>query len=226
MAAATLQELRDFVRLSIDVDIEEVPDSLVDTWIREGFRRAIRRNKRWPFYEDEFDFTTPAGQTHHFFVNINPTLEIVKWVVGRNGPLQWIEHEVARTSFTLESPGASEPQYYSFWNDCLCLWPEPDGTYSYDVGGYRKPTDWTRLGSGTPADCPDDFTEVIQEWCLFRGYAFLDDPEMAATHRAAFEEGVIELTKQYLSTPEPQPVVLNGGRRSTGLPARLRFPFE
>ena len=236
MAAVTLQELRDYIRTSIDTDDEECPDTLTDSWVREGYRRFIRRGRRWPWFYKEWSLTTTAG-VRDYYISSALTAKDVEHIVdvfGTSGSLQFVDHGLAVATWAAtETESTSEPTHFSVLGDPssttywkLHLWPKPDAAYTYTVRGYRKPTDWTRLGSGTPADCPDDVSEVLQEWCLYRAYSFLDDPEMAATHKAAFEESAVELTKFYLRTPEPQPVVLNGGRTTTALPTRLRYSFE
>ena len=52
-----LQQLRDYIRVQLDMDEEELPNALLDSYLSEGFLRTISMEVRWPFYEKRWNIT-------------------------------------------------------------------------------------------------------------------------------------------------------------------------
>ena len=58
----TASALRDTVRDITDLDVEDLPDSLLNLYLRDGYYRILDLEKRWVFLEKSFTFSTVAEQ--------------------------------------------------------------------------------------------------------------------------------------------------------------------
>lgn len=226
--ALTRQELRNYVREYYDLDITEMPDSLVDIWLNDGFRRAKRATPRWTFYEFVGSFTTISGVAAYTLSGVDLTLLSVDRVVGENFDLDWLDATTAESQWLPESETAGKPFRFSIWGNAIRLWPKPDAAYDIFVRGYKQ-AKWAADAGAIP-DIPEEFHELIGTWAVSRAAAQQDDPAGGQFHREAFYEGLAELKRQYVNAG-PGPVILNSERRTsgfygTGLPDRIRYPWE
>lgn len=220
--ALTRQQLRQYVREYFDLDITELPDSLVDIFLNDGFNRIVRASWRWPFLEFTDTVTTEAGTGEY---TIPSSIHEVEGIQGPDFNLQWVSPQTAEQTWWSANETQSKPYKVSFWGGKLRLWPKPDSAYTITIRGYKKPT-WAADAGAIPTPLPDDFHELIGTWAVSRAAAQQDDPSGAQLHAASFQDGIQELKRYYNNTPGPGPIVLNSQRMSTELPSRLRYPWE
>ena len=63
--SVTLNALRTQVRNMVDLDETDLPDSIIDQFAREGFQRIYSLERRWPFLQETYTFTTIAQQREY-----------------------------------------------------------------------------------------------------------------------------------------------------------------
>lgn len=209
--------LRDFVRTHLDVDSTELPNSLLDVFLIDGFNRVIGWFDESPsFYEVEYSFDTIAStQAYNLDTTsglISPTpLQFIHDVRGPTWSLQPADHRGMRKLYRTESAPAGTPTRFSIYGRTLYLWPPPATVRTYTITGLRQPQDW--LTSSAPPDCPNDFHELIAFWALNRGYAQQDDPQMASFYRDEFTAELKNRGQRYVHGNDAVPFQINGGRQ-------------
>ena len=57
-----LTEIRSKIREIVDLDAQDVSDTLLNMYIKDGFERIIALERRWPFYQKTFDLSTVEDQ--------------------------------------------------------------------------------------------------------------------------------------------------------------------
>jgi hypothetical protein len=219
----TLQEMRDFVRTYLDVEEDELPDSVIDKAARDGSRRIWRKERRWPFAEGIYAISTIPGQADYDLSAFGVDIDQIVDVRGPTWELKWISPHSADLSWTPSTTSTGSPTHFSRWGSVVTFWPTPDAIY---VRGFRGPTDWVAV-DGEP-DLPDEFHELILTWVLRGALLQQDDPEMAQVHEATFDNELEQLRRNYKGAPLSGPLVLNqpSVTQDSALLDRLRFPFE
>lgn len=221
--ALTRQLLRQYVREYFDLDITELPDSLVDIFLDDGFRRAKRATARWPFYEFAGSFTTSPGVAAYTITGVDINLLSIDRLVGEDFNLTWVDPNKAEATWLPDNETAGKPRRFSIWGNAIRLWPKPDAAYDIFVRGYKQ-AKWAEDAGAIP-DIPEEFHELIGTWAVSRTAAQQDDPDGAQLHRNDFYAGLTELKRQYTNTG-PGPLVMNSERTRTGLPERIAYPWE
>lgn len=235
----SVQDLRTYVRQFIDVDVTDIPDTMLDFWIRDGFNRLMGSAKlSWPFYlvggtESHYSINTAIGVQSYVLppvmVQGAPAPVPVTNIVAIQGPhweLGYSDQGALESTFPAAFIQSAEPERFSIWNGKVTLWPIPNSVYALNIRAYRDPVDWVSLGAGGVVDAPDDFGMVLASYVLSQGWAQQTALDMASYWETQFEKGAAELRGNYVRTLMPQGMVLNGGRVTRQLQPRLRFPFE
>jgi hypothetical protein len=221
----TLQEYRDYVRAHLDVDEEDIPDVLVDTWCREATTDIARARDRWPFLEHTWTLTlAPTIDEYNFDALFDPPIEDVASVRAPDRVLQWIGSDDAERAF-LTSSNVGAPLFFGWWEGKLRVFPSPLEEETVTVRGWRKVRDWVADGAGAVSDLPADFDEAIRNRILGDAYSQQEDPEMGSVYFGKAAGLVNTIEKRLGVTPSPQPIVL-GGRRRQRPRGRLPFDFE
>lgn len=224
--ALTLSQIRDYVRLHLDLDDQDLPDGLIDIWVREGSKRVEKAAPRWPFYETIWTFSTVAAQRDYPFTSISSQIDQIAGVSAQDRMLQWVGPDLYQVLNPLNSTTTSAPKAYSWWNDTLSLFPTPDTTYSLSVHGYRQPDDWVSLGAGGTPDLPDELHNTVALWAVAKAYAQQEDPELGQIYQQQFADELTEFKRRIAETPHPQPLILGDepSRRRKLFP--LRFDWQ
>lgn len=236
--AMAVQDIRTYVRSFVDVDVTDIADSMLDFWMRDGYNRMIRAARPWPFLmvggtESMYSITTISGQQSYSLPSVQvqgaPASVFVRNIVSIQGPrweLGYSDQEALEATFPPAFGQSSEPERFSVWGEKVTLWPTPNGTYNLNIRAYREPVDWVTIGAGGTVDAPDDFHMVLTSFVLSQAWAQQTDLEQSSYWLTQFEKGVQELVNNYIRALMPQGLVLNGGRMTTQMEPRLRFPFE
>lgn len=223
-----LGDIRTYVRTFLDVDSEELPDSLLDEWVRSGFRRVTRRELRWPWLKKSWNFTPTSGTPTYELGVIADDLESVEHIADDLWDLVQIQPSEAEWRYGPKAQyQIARPQAWSQWGDGIRFWPIPDGNYPLVIRGYRSTLDWISAGAGAEPDCPADFHSLIATYALARAYEQQSDPESAAVQMNHFEQEMNELHNRYMRDPVADPMVFAGRatRNRGGRPTPL-FPWE
>lgn len=244
----SVQALRNYIRLFVDVDNTDIPDGLADTWTNLGWKDLIGTDLRWPFFEignnaigsagstnpgTTYTINTVVGQQNYklptFTVqSLNAVVE-PRNIVAVQGPhweLLYASHTALESTFTPAFIVSQEPERISFWGGMMTMWPIPNSVYLINIRAYRNPIDWVSLGAGGLVDAPDDFWTVLSHYVLAMAWGQQTDLQQASFWMDQYAAGKAMLTRKYLRAPMPENIVLNGGQVTRELPPRLRFPFE
>jgi hypothetical protein len=223
----TLADIRDFVRTHLDVDDDDLPNSLLDSFIREGSVRIERAEKRWPFYAESWTLDTVADTSEYTFASIGDgDVDQIQSIRSTNYTLEWLGRDESFRYYPPNTTASGEPRYWSVWGTTLKLHPTPDGVYSLAILGFRKPVDWVALGAAEEPDLPEDLHNTVATWALARGYSHQDDPEMAAFYMDLHAAELDQIRRRLVDTPAHQPLVLNGRADTSFTLGRPRYDWE
>lgn len=221
-----LQHIRDYVRSHLDIEVEDLSDTLLDTMIREGSKRIERAEERWPFYEKDFPLTTVAAQRDYTFNSIASDLRAIHAVRGEQWELRYIGVDTGDKRWPRNIQQTSEPSHFGIWSDTLRLYPDPDNVYQLIVRGYRTPIDWVSLGAGSAPDMPDELHNTVAMWALSRAYYQQEDLELGAVYERMFADELNEFRRRIAGTPFAQPLIANSAPNVPLLPLRMRYDWE
>lgn len=224
MAGMLASEIRSFVRTSLDVDVDDIPDSILNVWLSDAVTRIISYFNESPtFLQVEYKFDTIIGQQSYkldtlaTFTDVNTGLTItqplqaVDEVRGPNYSLTPRQHRQVRESYRADAP-SGRPQEFSHWGRDLYLWPKPASVETVYLLGIRSPN-WNWVTSNLVPDLPEEFHVLVAHWALARAYAQQDDPEMANFFRGEFAGTLENLAARFKTNATALPMVMNGGGR-------------
>jgi hypothetical protein len=199
MTAATL---RSTVRDITDLDTTDLPDSLLNLYIRDGYYRILDLEKRWSFLEKSFTFNTVAEQRAYTIsaFTADPIGQIVS-VVDNSGTgmrLEMVGFDMAEETYIGAYDTSSNPLFYAFWEGEIHLYPKPNDVRTLSVRAYREPIDWVTTGGDVDASPSLHFP--LAYYACSRIYQRLEDTVMANDYKKAFDEGVI-LAKNNIMKP-------------------------
>lgn len=232
MAAMTLQNMRDHVRNHMDLDVTDLPDAVVDQFLKEGYAIVVRREPRWPFFQGSWTYNTVAGTRDVPFTTIGADVDSVIQIMAPQWLLREMNRDVGDKLYPTNYVTAGQPTTWARWGSTptLRLYPTPDGIYTLNIRGFQKAdTTWFAVasGAGTPAQLPDDLHMALCQWGLYRAYLQQDDPLGASNQKDVFHEYLALMEEDFRSPRSQQPLVLGGGvRPSRFLPERLPYPFD
>lgn len=188
----TAEALRQTVRDITDLDAEDLPDALLDLYIRDGYYRILDLEKRWTFLEKSFTFNTVANQRAYPIDNFtsDPISEVVSIVdnTGVGMRLDMIGYDMAEQTYNGSYDTAGDPLFYAVWEDKIHLFPKPNNVRQLTVRAYREPQDWITVDDDVDASPSLHFPLVY--YACSRVYQRLEDSAMAAVYKQSFDEGV------------------------------------
>lgn len=215
MAALSADDIRSYVRTALDVEVSELPNTLIDVWMQEAYDKVVALADRGPYWlHVTYTFDSVIG-TQAYDLDSEPTLispqplQYIEDVRGDTWTLTPRSHRQMRAEYRQTSPSQAKSTEFSLWGRSLYLWPIPSAVISYQVTGTRQPIDWIAV-NGSP-DCPNEFHGFIADYALARGYAQQDDPESAATLLNGWEAQVKKLLVRSQDGMTSQPLTINGG---------------
>jgi len=188
----TATSLRQTVRDITDLDTEDLPDSLLNLYIRDGYYRILDVEKRWSFLEQSFTFNTVAGQREYSIsaFTADPISQVVSIVdntaVGQR--LDMVSYDMAEQTYMGSYDTSGDPLFYAVWDGAIHLFPKPNNVRTLTCRGYREPIDWVTSGGAVDASPSLHFPLVY--YACSRIYQRLEDSAMAAVYKQSFDEGV------------------------------------
>lgn len=207
-----LQQLRDAVRTQLDLDDEDLPNALLDLYVREGFERSIQREQQWPFYATEWAVTTIAGSEGSF-----PLPSDVSGLVAATDldghALTHLAHTLASDSFAVAADGGNAA-YFSIWGMRVYVWPKPTEAATYGLRGWRRPKDWVSLGATAEVDADTRLHLPIIHYACSRSYAQQEDEVLERTYLDSWDRGVEAARTDIMRPSHNHPVILNQGFRA------------
>ena len=213
--AMSLTDVRLMVRNISDLDTTDLPNSVLDDFVKEAFQRIIVLERRWPKYQETYTFNTVVNQRPYTIATIGDIREVISLVdtTTSGSRLTMIPYDNAEEIWLGNTDVASRPYFYALWDGQLHLYAKPDAVYPITVRAYRNPV-YTWLTSITQAiDCDEWFHILLVYFVLSRVYQRQEDPELSQMYLKSFEEGVAMARRDLMKTPSARPMLLSGGRQ-------------
>lgn len=193
----TASDLRATVRDITDLDAEDLPDSLLNLYLRDGYYRILDLEKRWAWLEKSFTFNTVAEQRAYSIANFtaDPISQIVSIVdeTGIGLSLDMVPFDMAETTYVGSYDTSGDPLFYAIWEGQIHLFPKPNNVRSLKVRGYREPTDW--VGEDDVVDAAANLHFALVYYACSRIYQRLEDTVMSAEYKKSFDEAVVLAAK-------------------------------
>ncbi len=222
----SLVDIRSYVRSYFDLDVEDLPDVLLDRWTNEGWGKIIRFRPNWPGFQTTTSVIVFASQAEY----ASP-LKDIESIEGPDRYLTQFSASEAERRFIrggIPDP-AGKPVAYSVYGSQVRLWPVPDTAGTYAVRGQRSAVAPITNPDTAPLDLPtNDAVDVLLSWVLYRTSLRESEDVQAAGFLDSFSQGLQLLAKDEVDVPAFVPIVANSIKPgptglSTYLPDRLRF---
>jgi hypothetical protein len=211
--------LREVVREITDLDSTDLPDNLLNLYLRDGYYRILDAGDRWPFLEKTFTFNTVQDQRAYPIENFtaDPIAEVISIVdptaVGTR--LELITYDEGETTYMGSYDTSGEPLFYAVWEGKIHLFPKPNNARTLTVRAYREPIDWITTDGFVDAAANLHFP--LAYYACSRVYQRLEDNVMADAYKRSFDEGVA-LARQAILRPNTHAHLILSAGRTAGRP--------
>lgn len=213
-----LQSIRDMVRSQMDLDETDLPDPLLDNYVRDAFNRIVGLETRWPFYEWVWDVTAPSAG----YFNMPVDAREVTSVMSAQGRIAHIDSRHAENLFGVAGGGASQPTYWSQLGNSIQLWPQPIGAaLPLRLRGWRKPADWVATGASAEVDADERLHLPLVWYCCSAGYAQQEDEVLEGTYLSRFNDSVMQARMSVMRPWSGTPKIVNGYSGWNRLPSSI-----
>lgn len=214
MSKLTPADIRSAVRSIMDLDATDLPDSIINLYMRDGYQHIINLERRWRFLEHSFSFNAVVGQRSYNIdqITAQPLREIISIVINdtTGNRLELVSFDEAESRYTGALDTPNRPLFYAVWNDQLHLFPKPDYPYVLNVRAYRDPIDW--VTGNTYVDAAESLHFPIVYYIVSRVYQTQENMQMAQMYKQSFDETVSIARKDLTRPDSAAPLVLSGGK--------------
>jgi len=206
-----LQQLRDYIRTQLDMDSEELPNAMLDSYLSEAYLRTISMENHWPFFEARWTASKVAGTPDITLpANCDPS-GLFSVIDGDNGMrLVQVANEQAEDNFT-QIATTTIPVYYTIWGGVLRLWPDPDTTRSVLLRGYRYPIDWVGIGAGAEVDADQRLHILLAHYAIALCYAQQEDDVLEDVYMKRWQSGFAAARAAICNPRHNRPMIYAGG---------------
>lgn len=211
----SLADVRTMVRDISDLDVTDIPNSIIDNAVKEAFQRIVALERRYPKYQESYTFNTVANQRAYTLSAIGNIREVISLVEtsSSGSRLTMIPYDNAEEIWLGNTDTASRPYFYAIWDGALHLYPKPDAVYSITVRAYRNPVYTWMSNTSEAIDLDEWFHILLAYFALARVYQRQEDPELSQMYMRSFEEGVAMARRDLMKTPSARPLLMSGGRQ-------------
>ena len=208
----TLQELRDYIRVQLDMDEEELPNAQLDAYLAEAYMRTISQEARWPFFETRWEVGSIAGAPITLPVDCDP-VGIDSLVDAVNGyRLMQISPELGEDRFVAGAATATNPSYYSIEGSTLALWPRSTETdRNYNLRGHRYGADWVAAGPATPVDADPRLHFLLAHYAIALCYAQQEDEVLEGVYMTRWQASFGAARHAICAPRHHRPLIYAGG---------------
>jgi hypothetical protein len=208
-----LADIRSKVRTIVDMDTVDLPNDLLDMYVRDGFDRMMAIERRWPFLQKSATLVTVPNQREYEISSIGDgDFSDIISIVDRSSivnRLTLVSHDDAEATWGGTPEQTGRPLHYSLWGQKLSLWPVPVGAYTLGVRGYRKPVDWT-VNTATQVDADPRLHQALVYYTVAQVYQLQEDVELSSFYRLSFDENVRLVASDIMKPSSHRPVILSG----------------
>lgn len=190
-----LQQMRDAVRAQLDLDEEDLPNVLVDSFLEEAQQQTLVKENLWPFLQSAWNVNaTDDGAP----VPLPPNVDAIESVVDSEGnKLFDVSHEYAEQYYASQTGSAL---LYSLWGGNMYLWPKPEVEVAYTIRGWRVPAPLDGVASAEP-DCDVRLHLPMVHYACSRAYAQQEDEVLANEYLRTWSAAV-EGVRRHLMRPK------------------------
>lgn len=208
-------EITAIVRSVMDLTEDDLPLSLIRTYLRDGFERVINLERRWPFLQASTSINTVPNQRSYVLSDIGAQdLEEIVSIVDQSDPgnkLALIGIDEAEKVWHGVNDTASRPLAWTKWGLTIDLYPKPDVVYPLSIRGYRKPTYVWVNDNTLPPDCDDRFHIALAYYAISQAYKRQEDIDMSNVYKQSFDEAVVLARKELMRPDSARPMVVSRG---------------
>lgn len=210
----TLEELRIYIRVQLDMDEEELPNALLDSYLNEGYLRTISQDQQWPFFEEFWQVAlVPSAESVMLPVDCDPIgiMSLVDSITG--GRLMQIGNELAEDNFVGPNAHGTVPNYYSVYAGQIWLWPKPfeGAERQYDLRGHRYGRDWIAAGPDTQVDADVRLHILLAHYAIALCYAQQEDEVLEDVYMKRWQSGFAAAHAAICRPRQHRPLIFNGG---------------
>lgn len=212
-ARMTLNDIVTKVREVTELDSTDVPTSVIQMYIRDGYNQIINLERRWSFLESKFQMTTTANVNEYNIDDFttDDIREVISIVDDEGTRLEYILYDEAEDLFLDVTAPIKRPIMYSMWAGKIYLFPKPNAVYTATVRAYRYPNDWV-TANGT-VDGPASFDIPLVYYAISRIYQSQEELQTAMKYEQSFAEAISIARRDLTRPPSNSPVVFAGGSR-------------
>ena len=219
--------LRAYVRNHLEVDEEELPDTLLNPYLQDGFERTVALDNRWPRNEKVWNASKVVDATTITLADDVLIPSILSVIHANNQRLTYITQENVEDLFAQNTAVTTgSPVYWTTWDRDMVLWPHPEPSVAYDITirGYRQPV-WNDSSSTIP-DVDPRLHPALAYYAMALAYAAQEDEILEGVYMARWERDVRAFMRAILDPPRHRPLVLNGGPAVLGGATYVIVPPE
>ena len=218
--------MRTYVRNHLEVDDEELPDTLLNVYLEDAYGRTLAADNRWPKAEETWTLTKIAGEDS-VAMPADCLLPSIMSVVdtSRGIRLAQMNHENAEDMFlSPDSVAFGVPIYYSLWKRTLYLWPrvETQEEVVLSMRGYRQPV-WSNVASAVP-DIDPSLHIALCYFAMSLAMAAQEDEILEGVYLSRWDRDVRQQVKMLTQPSMHRPLVMHGGAPVGGVPPYVIVP--
>ena len=217
----TLLQLRTYVRNQTQTTVGELPDSTIDTYLREAFTRTVAYENQWPWFEktwpltqsaDEYTIPVPAD------CNVSAITGLVATGNRWRPRLQMMPHITAQDLYGryVESGVEDNANYaaFSVWAKEFVLWPNssPVEDVTYELTGFRFPVDWIAQGAAAEPDIDPRLHNALAHYAISLAYAQQEDETLESTYMQRWQNDVNTVRGAVMEPSQDRPLVFGPQR--------------
>ena len=212
-----LQDLRNYIRMQLDMDDEELPNAMLDSYISEAYIRMMSMENRWPFLESRWvvakmggtpDITLPADCDPAGIFSVIDDGDGNG--AARGMRLTEVSNEQAEDNFS-QIALTTMPVYFSIWGGVLRIWPDSDVDRSLRVRGYRYPSNWVLQGAGAEVDADPRLHILLAHYAIALSYAQQEDEVLEDVYMKRFQAGFAAARNAICNPRHNRPMIYAGG---------------
>ena len=197
--------------MQLDMDDEELPNAMLDSYISEGYMRMMSMENRWPSFESRWTVTKLGGTGDITLPADCDPAGIFSVIDGNNGMrLTQVANEQAEDNFA-QTATTTMPYYYSVWGSELALWPNPSGDRALRLRGHRLPRNWIADGAGGQPDADERLHFLLAHYAIALSYAQQEDEVLEDVYMKRWQASFEAAHSAICNPRHHRPLVMNGG---------------
>ena len=211
----SLSDLYAIVRSQTQTQPDELPDVVINVHLQQAFERTIAAENNWPFYEQTWDLTQPAGSFDAVLPGDVVQSQIITLVGPEGHRLTMMSPEAAELVYDqwVGSTGARE---YSIWGNRITFWPQIPYAVdrAYKLRGYRRPRAWASILPAEGPDCDERFHLPMSNYAIAMAYAQQEDEVLETVYMTRWQHDVEMAAKAIMEPVHMRPLTMGPHHRA------------